>query len=274
MDQEEFRESRFILASTLRNFPSIDEAIHYHSSNVNVVKLGKLAITYYILLSERSGQLRIDIDKPHNLDIGWMTPFMPVVVGGTIKEESAKLFRNINIIDFNYDRVIKHYLYYSLRLRYGLDEEEAGQAISGLKIIKPYGSLGPLPWEGAAGGVPYGEANFGLASEGSRISTYTEGIGAPGLKESIFGALTASRLVVILGFGFHRQNLEILTSDPKPAFRRKVIATAKTIKEANFPTMKKTLSSKFYTRTENVSMFETSCKELIVEYKPMISAFL
>ena len=70
-------------------------------------------------------------------------------------EQATNLLRNVTIINFNYDRTIEHFLFNRLQTNLGLDREEAGQALGALtaNMIRPYGSVGPLPWQQDQGPV-------------------------------------------------------------------------------------------------------------------------
>jgi hypothetical protein len=106
-----------------------------------------------------------------------------------------------------------------------------------LKIIRPYGSIGKLEWQGQAG-VSFGGNNHLQEASAviANIRTFTEQIREPDLLSSIGGALDTASLVIFLGFGFHQQNMELLkplipnTNRPRVGM---VIATSKGIDEKN-----------------------------------------
>jgi hypothetical protein len=77
-----------------------------------------------------------------------------------------------------------------------------------LKVLRPYGSIGPLDWQDSPGTAFGGEAN-NLLSIADRIRTYSEEEES-GDAGNIKSAITTARTIVILGFGYHKQNIDIL----------------------------------------------------------------
>lgn len=64
---------------------------------------------------------------------------------GTFAIELEDIFRNISFIFFNYDRCIEFYLWIALQDYFNITSQEAAKLVqTKLKIIHPYGSLGPI----------------------------------------------------------------------------------------------------------------------------------
>ena len=68
-----------------------------------------------------------------------------MAVSGTRRSEIVACFSNVTIINFNYDRLIEQYIYSELRTRLDVSPHNAAQTVARLKMIRPYGSVSPLP---------------------------------------------------------------------------------------------------------------------------------
>jgi hypothetical protein len=186
-----------------------------------------------ILRAERQSRLfdKADPDvtplRPYN-DV-WATYFLRLAVASTKKDDICESFSNVTIINFNYDRTVEHFLYSELQRNLGIDKDNTKRTISGLRIIRPYGSVGALPWQSESG-VLFGEAVDDVDS-GDRISelsksirTFTEQNLSSDVGSEIQNVIQNARVIVVLGFGFHQQNMQLLSAS-SPS-NKIVIATA------------------------------------------------
>jgi hypothetical protein len=83
-----------------------------------------------------------------------------------------------------------------------------------LKVIRPYGRIGPLEWQGD-GGIPFGgtdESLYEAVTAMSNIRTFTDQIEGSPVLGDINKPLEDAQLLVILGFGFHQQNMQLFTA--------------------------------------------------------------
>lgn len=141
------------LATRITEFESIDEALHWFSAQPDPVAIGKAAIVWEILQAEHSSKLfnaqNPEMIREINYNDTWVSYFLSMLVSSLRREQTTDLFRNVTIINFNYDRTIEHFLFSRLQTNFGLNREEAGKALSALNadMIRPYGSVGPLPWQ-------------------------------------------------------------------------------------------------------------------------------
>ncbi len=128
-------------------------------------------------------------------------------------DEIESVFDNVSFITFNYDRCIQRFLYVALQKYYGIDSGRAANLISKLEIIHPYGSIGRLPFEGGSSVVPYGARldEAALIEAAGRIRTFTEQIEDFEFLEAIRQSVSGAETLVFLGFGFHPQNMELLS---------------------------------------------------------------
>jgi hypothetical protein len=78
-----------------------------------------------------------------------------------------------------------------------------------LKVLRPYGSIGPLDWQNRDG-TEFGGEGLDLFSVSNQIRTYTEEAQSEDIR-NIKSAIDAARTIVILGFGYHKQNIDVLS---------------------------------------------------------------
>jgi len=206
---------------------SIDNVIHQFADDVLVARVAKLAIARNILKAEESSHfLRLNTElRPPNIDLGsirntWLGGLAQLLVQDVTRSEAECVFDNLAIISFNYDRSIRRFLPFALSSQFGMSTEESQQISKQLSIFHPYGSLGPLPWE-ASGGTGFGDADHAsLIDVSDRIRTFTEQVEETESLASMRQALSEARQIVFLGFGYHRQNMTLLSDGVKGTARR------------------------------------------------------
>src|SRR3989442_11501345 len=97
-----------LISSGIGLSASIDDFIDIHRADPQVAVCGKLAIAAAILEKERQSKLYVDPSNIYNtIDIGsiqktWYVAFLRMLQ--VPKAELGKLFENLTIICFNYDR--------------------------------------------------------------------------------------------------------------------------------------------------------------------------
>jgi hypothetical protein len=220
-----------ILAAVVTQFVSMDEALHFLSDEADIVELGKLAIAHEIMNAEHLSNLykALQANDPSVGDTNntWAYGFLRLALSASRRAELSELFANVTVIDFNYDRILPQYLYWALQRNLEIPKEMAAECVRKLKILHPYGSLGQLEWQSASGFLSFGAIEGNLAEISKRIRTYTEE--ARGAEYSqISAAIDDAKVVIVIGVGFHRQNIRLAsTSDslmPRPGMRAFVTA--------------------------------------------------
>src|SRR5262249_32598651 len=198
-----------------------------------IVELGKLAIAHYILDSERRSFLsrqrgEINIAAA---DSTWLSSFISMALSGLERDQAQRAFDAFTVINFNYDRIIEHYLYCALQQHAGISTDQAAACVAGLQIIRPYGSIGKLEWQDSAG-VPFGGNNHPqeVTAAVNNLRTFTEQISEETLLPSIDAVLDAAHLVIFLGFGFHQQNMKLFKPLTLGTRRPNVLAIMATTK--------------------------------------------
>ena len=268
-----------LLADVIPSFISIDEALNWFTSRSEILELGKIAIVREILTGERASRL-FNASDVHSIpdadfDDTWLPHFLSMVMGSLNMEEAETAFRNVTVINFNYDRTIEHYVYSALQRQFGLHSKEAARVLSGLKMIRPYGQVGNLPWQDAESSVEFGMASGmndykRLAALSQGIRTYTEGELVAALAATIQPQMERARMVVFLGFGFHQQNMTILRARSAESWRR-VFATALDMNLNNYPTMRSSIANTVGTLQEPL-LFGSTARTLLVQLRPAIMA--
>jgi hypothetical protein len=277
----EYLQAAAALVDRLPKFPSIDEALHWYSSSPQIIELGRAAIVYEVLAAERNSKLYDSVTspiiKPHSYEDAWLSFFLTMAMGGVKREEAQTAFENVTMINFNYDRTVEYFLFSKLQTDFDLTEKEAAASISSLHMIRPYGSVGPLQFQHAEGAVPFG-AQIGvnhdqLFSLATNISTYTETQAGSATKAAIQHSVDTAGLFVILGFGFHEQNLQLLTGRA-PSIRRHLVATAVNVDQHNFGALKTRLGHVFRcSDIDKIQLINFDAYNLLRTLKPtLISA--
>jgi hypothetical protein len=242
-ESSRYQEGATELAARIKEFESIDEALHWLSASPELVLLGKVAIVRYILQAERESKLYKQPESDRYNE-SWLPSFVSMALGSQTREQSNNGFRNATIINFNYDRTIEQFLFHWLQFNFGLSLEEAKAAIKSLNILRPYGSVGFLPWQ-EGGGVPFGDQigmnHEKLFSVSKNILTFTEQALSDQLKSEITLAMDNADYVVFLGFGFHQQNMSIIRATKATQWRRS-LATVFQIDPENFESLKRQIA--------------------------------
>jgi hypothetical protein len=196
---------------------SIDDFLDRHASKPHVVKYGKLAIVASILEAERDSKIFTSNLKPRNESFisdtadTWYPRLLKLLGAGVTAERLHHLFDNVSFIDFNYDRCLPHYLIEAIQPLYGVDDRRAREVVSAAKILHPYGSIGNLAMQGGGGNVPFGEVRTDLFEVADRIRLYTEQVQEHDELEAIKREIAEAKRIVFVGFGYHQQNLKIIT---------------------------------------------------------------
>ena len=207
----------------LIHYDSIDDYVEAASSD-DVSIAAKIAIFESISAAERKSSLA-KLGSTENsqcvasLRETWPAQFLRLALRGVKHSDISGLFNSISIVSFNYDRALEHYLFWSLK-DLGFSDQVVTESIKGLEVLHPYGTLGPLPWQGKPP-VQFGAAHIDLAAASSSIRTYSEQLEDRDELRKIEQAVTNAETVVFLGFGFHKQNTDLLSgpsSEPKEVF--------------------------------------------------------
>jgi len=256
---------------------SIDNYLHTHQDDPRVQFCGKFAIARTILAAERNSRLYVDQPgrddalRVKDFEGTWYVEFAKILMDGRRKTEIGDLFKGIAIVCFNYDRCIEFFLTHAIRSLYGIPLEEAEEIIGTLEIYHPYGSLGPLATRKNPNGLRFGAEIDGekALKIAENIRTFNEEVEDQDQLKKIAAAMSNARYLVFLGFGFHRQNMRLITADPKPQVAR-TICTAKGISDDDCDEVRQRVGGLISSRASkgNVRVLNTAtCCDLFRQFR-------
>jgi hypothetical protein len=266
------------LARIMPNFVSVDEALNWFSSTSEVVDVGRFAIMRNILGAERKSPLfnwqHSKFIADGKLELGWIPLFLNMVTSSLKKDEAEAAFRNVIVINFNYDRTIEHFLYSALQMTFGLNESDARRVLLGLKIIRPYGAVGSLEWQDGSttlfGADPAIELDS-LFTRSKSIKTYTEQVTTDELSTEMQSIIDRARVIVFLGFGFHEQNMSLLRAKNSVHWRR-VFATVFGLHNENYSIIGEKIAMTVGCIPERLQLLPWPARTLLTELRPSIMA--
>jgi hypothetical protein len=233
-DHQHYQPVARTIAGGLPLANSIDDYLDLHSDNAPLVRMGKVAIVKAVLEAERGSKLYIDRREQRPIDFTllsptWFVKFLKMLGRGVVKNNARQIFDSVSFIVFNYDRCVEHFLLHALQPLYGIQEQEAGQILSDLHIIHPYGLVGDLPLPSVRPGVPFGgdglDSVENYVTLSDQIRTYTEQMTDGTMAAQIRQEVLDAECIVFLGFAYHAQNLNLL-KPPDPIPQKPVFGTA------------------------------------------------
>jgi hypothetical protein len=122
---------------------SIDDVFNHFEGHAEIQEKLKFIVAWYIYKAEISSEI----------DGSWLDVLWKQLVKGVNSQNLEHIFDNLEIITFNYDRMIQHYFYKKMRAQFpGIDSnivEDIMRKFSD-KIIHVYGKIGDLFWENAS----------------------------------------------------------------------------------------------------------------------------
>jgi hypothetical protein len=208
------------LGSLLRGQPvSIDNVVHTHSEDGNLVTVAKVAIALTILDGERKGPLREQ--SPTSLSAAthgqenWLHYFLVRHFTGYTLQTRRESLTQLRFIIFNYDRCVEQILRQVYANHFHLDDKTAVGELSDVTIVHPYGHLGELPSSGFGGEFAYGQQPTSkvVCDMSKRLRTFTEGIDDPALHSQVHGSVSWADAIVFVGFGYLALNRRLLRND-------------------------------------------------------------
>lgn len=219
------------LRESARQALSIDNVIDA-LEDPKVELIGKLGIVRAILHAEGASNMFRPPERGRDeLQLAqfaptWYSSLTQLLTENVRRSLVGDIFTNLQVINFNYDRCLEHYLPYSLANYYGLPLADAQRVVAKLRVHRPYGVAGRLPWQpGDAPAVQFGGGSAAEVAEvAPLIRTFTEQVEEGTLLEAMREAVAEAERIVFLGFAFHRQNMQLIG---RPALENaEVLATA------------------------------------------------
>jgi hypothetical protein len=267
------------VASGIEYTRSIDAYLNTHKDNDKVKVCGKLAITQAILAHERQSAVYVEQGatrafRNRTMVVqSWLSDFLYVIQDGIIASENLdRIFTNLCIIIFNYDRCVEQFLLHALRDLYLINETRAFELMRKLKIFHPYGRVGYMPW--ATNGlrqVDFGVTDYGdIVGLAEEIRTYNEQLAEESELKTLREEVGKAERIVFLGFHFHSQNMELLkASGPGRGGTVNSYATAVDRSEADKTLLNKQIRDMLADRGGSWNVFverDCNCKKLFKDY--------
>lgn len=221
-DVNTWRAAGCTIAEGVHYTRSIDSYINAHRNNEYIRTCAKLGIAQTIIEHEGRSALALSqrgrraFRQPERVRNSWLRAWMYVLQEQIVQGQNmADLFKNLCIINFNYDRCIEHFLLCALQDLYQINEGGAAELLNEhLRIYHPYGTIGFLPWQAHVinrtlpfGGSEHGD-DLNLVAEG--IKTFNEQVEDDGLLKQLGEEVARADRIVFLGFHFHPQNMQLL----------------------------------------------------------------
>lgn len=192
-------------------FRSSTESIDlFLARNPNLIGTGKYIIAFKMLGAEQSSHFREQAVEGQD----WYRYLFNRLTRGLTQKNPLPDFSSsgISFITFNYDRSLEHFLYESLNYSFlETPDYEIIHMLKDLKIIHVYGTIAPLDWQDRENGVRYASpvTEELLQRLARNIRTIYEEMENPQLQEAI-GLLREAEQIFLLGFGYAKENMEIL----------------------------------------------------------------
>jgi len=262
------------LAATISSAASVDDALYQLSDYPEAIMLGKVGVVRSIARAERNSELKIipetrRMRERAGMD-GWIEQMFSMAISGYKLAELHRAFENVTFVNFNYDRCLEHYIGNSLQ-RVGVFERDAENIVDGLNIIRPYGTLGSIKLE--PGSLSFGNTNLVAAFNAlTRIRTFTESEALHD-KEQLRSAMSAASMFIFLGFGFHRQNLELLSVLQELNVRSdvQVLATVFGVESANLAQLRAALFDLLKVHELQIFLLEKTAGQMLRDLRLKIT---
>ncbi len=249
---------------------SVDAIIDQHE-NEKLELVGKVAIARAILTAEKQSHLRPPRDRRFQIELSMCaSSCLPLLgrlaVEGRRISELDKLFHNLTIITFNYDRCIEHYLPFSLTSHYGISLDEARRLVTQLRVYHPFGTVGRLPWmPGTGPAVDFGDdQRADLVAVADQIRTFTEQMEDEDTRDEMRRAMRDAHRIVYLGFAYHRPNMELI-APPAASGATSIFGTVKGISRNDQAVVHRQIARSLQVEERFVTLLDNTCAELFSE---------
>ncbi|MCK1584291.1 hypothetical protein IVB03_33310 [Bradyrhizobium sp. 168] len=266
------------LAAAISSAASVDDALYQLSEFPEAIQLGKACIIRSILKAERNSALKFSPDTGRLPDSagkdGWIEQVLSIAIAGLRHAQFPEAFKKVTFVNFNYDRCLEHYLFWSFQ-RLGLSADEATKIVDGLTIIRPYGTVGSV-LDGRLDHVPFGDGSrLDVFNMLDRIRTFTES-DALHDKEQLERLLSEAFMCVFLGFGFHKQNLDLLarSKNLQKTEVPRILATIYKVHDGNLPALTTALADRLRVNNPRIELLPMKAPELLQELRLRLTLVL
>lgn len=258
---------------------SIDAILEQHNNDEMIMLCGKLAIAHFISQAEAKSTLRltprIEGDLPLQGTESWLFQLASLITMGVPRSQAERCLDNLTIICFNYDRSLEHFLPHAFVMAFGMNLQEAQRLIAAkLQVLRPYGSIGRLPWQTNdspecewATENPWNIHNLAL-----NIKTLSERQNDRQLIMALQNAVASAKRLVLLGFGFQPQNIDLLF-DRGLSHQPEVLMTLFEMAPTNRNAVIKTIKRKTgLERDDQLMVMTARCHEMMRDYSMLLES--
>lgn len=261
---------------------SIDDFIDANRHDSRIAICGKLAIASSILEAERKSKVFVDQGNIYNtidfkaIQSTWYLKFYSLLTKQLAKSDIDKVFENVIVVNFNYDRSLEHFLKHAFCKHYNISAQEVTQLIDKLIIFRPYGSVGKY--------IEFGSNNFPRHDELiSSLKTYTEQVEDREGLNQVKQAIQDAEVLVFLGMAYHPNNMNLLQTSCEK-INKKIYATRVGISDEDLPVIRRRImnlmcpdsngkiSKALLSKLEsNNILFANECSALFDKYRYSLS---
>lgn len=174
---------------------SIDAFLEANRHQLGFHAIGKGAIAQVLLHHEQK-------DIPQS-DDDWLNYLFRIMLDGVKSSREFTEKNRVSFITFNYDRLLERWLLQRIKYSFGLEDADALNVLHLIPIQHVYGTLGQFPTP-----TPVSPRAWIQASKSIRTIFDTEH--DPLALDVAKAMLASAHSVCLLGFGFHRENIELL----------------------------------------------------------------
>lgn len=198
---------------------------------------GKLAIVRSILNAERASKLQSEDPGGNRYSLRgmagtWYVSFFQMLTENVAKVDASRIFDNVTIITFNYDRCIERFLVQAIADYYDIEIGISEEIVRKVSIYHPYGKVGGLPWERCQSSINFGADRVQLLPIASQIKTFAEGLDDDQLIKDMHDAVESAETIIFLGFAFHPSNMQLLAPNVEANVKR-IFATTLGLSDAD-----------------------------------------
>ncbi len=257
---------------------SIDNFLEMRKTDDDIINVGKAAIAHLIYKYEkRAAVLHGPLPtRPTPLstrfDGKWVQRFAEICFERCEEKDLPEALSRVTFISFNYDRCIEQFVRLAISALYSVEFVEAGKLVDEhLTVLHPYGVLGKLTskdFQNDAYVLP-------ARPMATNIKTFTEQHDDQSTLNAIGDELKSAENVVFLGYGFHKQNIDILCLKTNNTPKR-IIGTAKGLSNTARDVTKMNLERAFKRDHDDeiysvnkaivtVDLFDLDCTQLLDE---------
>lgn len=173
---------------------SVDAFLAWRKDEFEVI--GKFAAALAVLMCERRD----------SLNENWYQWLLEELIQDGPSFDAS----NLRVVTFNYDRSFEFYFWRAFRATFNLNDTEADETLGRIEIVHVYGHCGEV--RSGVEVVPYG-GNDGRVEQAAKASNSINVVAPrslPPTTERIRQIIAESERLCFLGFGFWKENLDLL----------------------------------------------------------------